>query len=372
MSWPRARRYLPRRAGDDREDDVVDRAAVSVLDPLQLGRGRPAVMARRRWGPISTLKAVLGADMPAPIIFEVPPSPLQRPGAARGSAARTPRTISRGLVARSRSASPSSCRSVGSGRASHGGASGGPCGSASRSKRTVVMSTPETPSTSAWWLLPTIAKRPPSQPLDQPQLPERLRAVELLGEDPRGEVAQLLLGAGRRQRGLAHVVVEVEVGVVDPDRAALVEAARSAASGGSAGPGAAARRCGRGTPRASGGGPSKMLVEATCMWAPARSIWRKEESSPVSRSSPPSIFAQRASPGEIEFSASTSRLHALLPKPTRVSAAHRGAPDRFLRCLLVKERTHLPNPLAPATGERGTHMPRPRAAAGANRAVIRP
>ena len=59
--------------------------------------------------------------------------------------------------------------------------------------------------------------------LDQPQLPERLRAVELLGEDPGGEVAQLLLGARRRQRGLAHVVVEVEVGVVDPDRPALVE-----------------------------------------------------------------------------------------------------------------------------------------------------
>ena len=62
-----------------------------------------------------------------------------------------------------------------------------------------------------------------AQPLDQPQLPERLAAVELLGEDPRRQVAQLLLGAGRRQRGLAHVVVEVEVGVVDPDRAPLVE-----------------------------------------------------------------------------------------------------------------------------------------------------
>ena len=85
------------------------------------------------------------------------------------------------------------------------------------------MSTPETPSTSAWWLLPTIAKRSPSQALDQPQLPERLGAVELLGEDPRRQVAQLLLGARRRQRGLAHVVVEVEVRVVDPDRPALAE-----------------------------------------------------------------------------------------------------------------------------------------------------
>ena len=59
--------------------------------------------------------------------------------------------------------------------------------------------------------------------LDEPQLPERLRAVELLGEDPRGEVAQLLLGAGRRQGGLADVVIEVQVGVVDPDRAPLAE-----------------------------------------------------------------------------------------------------------------------------------------------------
>jgi hypothetical protein len=62
-----------------------------------------------------------------------------------------------------------------------------------------------------------------TQPLYQPQLPQWLGAVELLGEDPRCEVAQLLLGAGRRQRGLAHVVVEIEVGVVDPDRATLPE-----------------------------------------------------------------------------------------------------------------------------------------------------
>ena len=61
------------------------------------------------------------------------------------------------------------------------------------------------------------------EPLDQPQLPERLRAVELLGEDPRGEVAQLLLGARSRQGSLADVVIEVEVRVVDPDRAALAE-----------------------------------------------------------------------------------------------------------------------------------------------------
>jgi hypothetical protein len=63
----------------------------------------------------------------------------------------------------------------------------------------------------------------PRQALDQPELPEGLGAVELLGEDPRRQVAQLLVGAGRRQGGLAHVVVEVEVRVVDPDRPALGE-----------------------------------------------------------------------------------------------------------------------------------------------------
>jgi hypothetical protein len=61
------------------------------------------------------------------------------------------------------------------------------------------------------------------EPLDQPQLPQRLAAVQLLGEDSRRQVAQLLLGARRRQRGLTHVVLEVEVRVVNPNRPALAE-----------------------------------------------------------------------------------------------------------------------------------------------------
>ena len=40
---------------------------------------------------------------------------------------------------------------------------------------------------------------PALQPLDEPELPERFRAVELLGEDPRGDHAELLLGAGPGQ-----------------------------------------------------------------------------------------------------------------------------------------------------------------------------
>ena len=53
--------------------------------------------------------------------------------------------------------------------------------------------------------------------LDQPELPERLRAVERLREEASRDVAQLLLRARRRQRRVADVVGEVEVGVVDPE-----------------------------------------------------------------------------------------------------------------------------------------------------------
>jgi hypothetical protein len=58
----------------------------------------------------------------------------------------------------------------------------------------------------------------PGQTLDQPDLPQRLRAVEALGEDATGEQAQLLEPAGVRQRGVADVVLDVEVRVVDPER----------------------------------------------------------------------------------------------------------------------------------------------------------
>ena len=85
------------------------------------------------------------------------------------------------------------------------------------------MSTPETPSTSAWWLLPMIAKRSPLRPSASQSSQSGLPRSSCGGEDPRGEVAQVLVVAGRRQRGAADVVLEVEVRVVDQDRAALAE-----------------------------------------------------------------------------------------------------------------------------------------------------
>ena len=59
---------------------------------------------------------------------------------------------------------------------------------------------------------------PVFEPLDHPDLPEGFRAVELLCHDPPDELAQLALAAGGGQRGVAEVVLDVEVGIVHPDR----------------------------------------------------------------------------------------------------------------------------------------------------------
>ena len=59
--------------------------------------------------------------------------------------------------------------------------------------------------------------------LDQPQLPQRARAVERLREHPAGEALELLVAAGPGERGVAHVEGDVEVRIVDPHRAALAE-----------------------------------------------------------------------------------------------------------------------------------------------------
>jgi hypothetical protein len=62
-----------------------------------------------------------------------------------------------------------------------------------------------------------------SEALDEPQLPQRLGAVEGLGEDPAGEVEQRPLRAGRRQPGVADVEGEVEARIVDPQRPSGVQ-----------------------------------------------------------------------------------------------------------------------------------------------------
>jgi len=59
------------------------------------------------------------------------------------------------------------------------------------------------------------------QALHQPQLPERLGAVERLREHAAGQPLELLLAAWLRQRRVADVEGGVEVRVVDPHRPSL-------------------------------------------------------------------------------------------------------------------------------------------------------
>ena len=55
------------------------------------------------------------------------------------------------------------------------------------------------PSTSAWWVFDEQREAVAAlEPLDEPDLPERLVAVELLGEHAARQRAELLLAAGRR------------------------------------------------------------------------------------------------------------------------------------------------------------------------------
>jgi hypothetical protein len=61
------------------------------------------------------------------------------------------------------------------------------------------------------------------EPLGQPHLPQGAAAVELAARHVGGEVAQLADAAGGGERGPPHVQVDVEVGVVEPDRVVEVE-----------------------------------------------------------------------------------------------------------------------------------------------------
>ena len=56
------------------------------------------------------------------------------------------------------------------------------------------------------------------QALDDVELPQRAAAVERRAGDLRGHLGQLLVPAGGRRPDAADVVVEVEVGVLHPDR----------------------------------------------------------------------------------------------------------------------------------------------------------
>ena len=87
-----------------------------------------------------------------------------------------------------------------------------------------INSTLSIPSTTQWCSLSEIANDPfgtPGigvQPLDHRHLPRRAAKVELASVDARDLDAQLAPVAGLGERDVTDVVLEVEVGIIDPVR----------------------------------------------------------------------------------------------------------------------------------------------------------
>ena len=106
--------------------------------------------------------------------------------------------------------------------------------SGSMSSSSVATSTPDTPSISAWCVFWMSATLPAFEALDEPQLPERPLAIEHALLHAVRERDELLPRSRARQRGVAHVVRDVEAVVVDPDRPALVVGHRASTGGGTA------------------------------------------------------------------------------------------------------------------------------------------
>ena len=60
-------------------------------------------------------------------------------------------------------------------------------------------------------------------PLDQPDLPQRLGAIQSLREQPASEPLERLLVGGFRQGRVANVVARVEIGIVHPHWSPLLQ-----------------------------------------------------------------------------------------------------------------------------------------------------
>ncbi len=122
----------------------------------------------RLWGPIGTLSGTSGAGFsPAHTTSPIPSAAsrscsTERPG--RPSAPRARPATSIGVRTRPRTPSAARARSDGSGAGTHLSSGSTSGGTGERSKSTVAMSTPATPSTSAWCVFEISAKRFCSRP----------------------------------------------------------------------------------------------------------------------------------------------------------------------------------------------------------------
>ena len=129
----------------------------------------------------------------------------------------------------------------------------------------MIRSMPATPSTMQWWTLVMSAHRSPASPSTihvshsgrwRSSSCDMSRPIRLL---------EIVLAAGRRERRVADVVLEVEVRVVDPHRPAQVERDEPH-------PLAVPREQRRASPRQlrrdssnAGAGPSNIAHDAMCM-----------------------------------------------------------------------------------------------------------
>ena len=176
------------RAGDDREHDVVDGAAEGVLD-------LPEVVEVRVHPPVPAVRPDLRVERHVRRRVHQLPRDLAEPlghlERVRGGLARVLRRLQHApaepqrhlgdvLDARARAGAASLGSGCGFPRP-HRAASARP-GTGLASKSTVARSTPETPSTSAWCVLLIDREAVVLEALHEPHLPQRLGAVELLGE----------------------------------------------------------------------------------------------------------------------------------------------------------------------------------------------
>ena len=140
------------------------------------------------------------------------------------------------------------------------------------------------PSTRAWCVFASIAKRSPARPstiqisqsgLSRSACCEKTRPARSYQAGARGRGR----GGPSRARGSAGSDAGRR-----PTSACPGRAARRRGAAGSAARGRAGARSPRAGHRRAGGGPSNTVTDATCMCAAPSSRWRKDVSSAVSRS----------------------------------------------------------------------------------------
>ena len=85
------------------------------------------------------------------------------------------------------------------------------------------MSTPEMPSTSAWWVFATSAKRPPDMLCTSHISHSGLERSRRCENSAPGQALERGVVGGLGQGGVADVVVGIEVRVIGPHRPALAE-----------------------------------------------------------------------------------------------------------------------------------------------------